>query len=113
MADFYDQYLSKKSSKSQQQREFESFLAKHDKRFHGYDQFLFTPEKIVNHKNQRLIRFDDVDMGDEVEAAIYNDGRQAPQQLKKFVNIQMNRIMSLKMNQIDQKLRLEDMYNKE
>jgi len=35
---------------------------------------LFLPEKKVIHKNTRFVRFDDVDMGDEVEAAIYNDG---------------------------------------
>lgn len=86
MADFYETYLNKKSKKSKQQLDFEEFLNKHEKRFSGYDQFLFTPEKRVNHRNLRLIRFDDVDMGDEVEAAIYNDGRQAPERLKRFVN---------------------------
>jgi len=39
---------------------------------------MFQPEKRVTHKNWRLIKFHDVDMGDEVEAAIYNDGRHAP-----------------------------------
>ena len=39
------------------------------------------------HKNWRFMRFDDVDMGDEVEAAIYNNnGKSAPESLKKFVN---------------------------
>ena len=31
---------------------------------------MYAPEKMINHKNHRLIRFEDVDMGDEVEAAI-------------------------------------------
>ena len=38
------------------------------------------------HKNYRLVRFDDVDLGDEVEDAIMNDGKQASNQLKGFVN---------------------------
>jgi hypothetical protein len=33
----------------------------------------------VTHKNMRFVMFDDVDMGDEVEAAIYNDGKHAPE----------------------------------
>jgi hypothetical protein len=45
--------------------------------------------------------FDDVDMGEEVEAAIYNDGKHATDELKAYVNKQMDRIMSLKMNQTD------------
>lgn len=43
-------------------------------------------------------------MGDEVEAAIYNDGRQASSELIHYVNRQMNRILSVKMNQQNLKL---------
>jgi hypothetical protein len=68
MADFYELYMNK--NKSKEQKDFEEFVKKYDSRFKGYDQFLYTPEKKVNHKNHRLVRFDDVDMGDEVEAAI-------------------------------------------
>ena len=74
IADFYEGYLTKNAKKSKQEKEFESFVNKYPKRFEGFDQFLFQPERKVIHKNKRFIRFDDVDMGDEVEAAIYNDG---------------------------------------
>jgi hypothetical protein len=65
----------------------------------------------VNHKNSRFLMFDDVDMGEEVEAAIYNDGKHAPDSLKDYVNKQMNRIMSTKMNQLDHKLNSEELGN--
>ena len=59
----------------------------------------FTPpEKKVIHKNQRLVRFEDVDMGEEVEAAIQNDGRVPRDSLKGYVNKQMDLFMKNKMN---------------
>lgn len=68
------------------------------------------PERKIVHKNDRFVRFDDVDMGDEVEAAIYNDGgRAAPQKLKKYVNQQMNRILNDKMNERNYKLKSSDL----
>ena len=61
------------------------------------------------HKNWRFLRFDDVDMGDEVEAAIYNNnGKSAPESLKKFVNETMSKLMSEKLNQINKKVKGEE-----
>lgn len=49
-------------------------------------------------------------MGDEVEAAIYNDGgKSAPQKLKSYVNEQMNRILNDKMNERNFKLKSKDL----
>ncbi|CDW81640.1 UNKNOWN [Stylonychia lemnae] len=110
LAEFYDMYLTKNAKKSTGEIEFESFVNRYPKRFKGYDQFLFLPEKKVIHKNSRFVRFDDVDMGDEVEAAIYNDGgKSAPQKLKKYVNEQMDRIMGDKLNQHNFQLKTEDL----
>ena len=39
-------------------------------------------------------------MVDEVEAALYNDGKQASNELKRFVGKQMARIMNHKLNQV-------------
>jgi hypothetical protein len=47
-------------------------------------------------------------MGDEVEAAIYNDGRKAPEELRKYVEQQMRRLMSNKLNEHNIKLKSED-----
>ena len=99
LADFYENYLTKNAKKSKAEIEFEEFIAKYPRRFEGYDQFLFCPERKILHKNWRFMRFDDVDMGDEVEAAIYNNnGKSAPEDLKKFVNETMGKLMSEKLN---------------
>lgn len=37
-------------------------------------------------------------MGDEVEAAIFNDGKKASEKLKPYINQQMVRVLSNKMN---------------
>lgn len=109
MLDFYETYLTNQKKQQKESKEaIERFVDKKDKIFKGYDQFLYMPERKVNHKNFRFIMFDDVDMGDEVEAAIYNDGKQATDELKDYINKQMNRIMSLKMNQTDKKLKGDD-----
>ena len=63
------------------------------------------PERKVVHKNQRFIRLDDVDMGDEVEAAIYNDGRKPPMHLRKYVEGQMDKLLSNKMNENNMKVK--------
>jgi len=92
-----------------QEKQFSRFLANQDKRFKGYDQFLVGPEKKVTHKNKRLIRLDDVDMGEEVEAAIFNSGgKPASESLKQFINSQMNKIMDVKMNEENYTLKPED-----
>jgi hypothetical protein len=52
------------------------------------------------------MRFDDVDMGDEVEAAIYNNnGKSAPETLKRFVNELMGKFMAMKLNQVNKKMK--------
>eukprot|EP00347_Sterkiella_histriomuscorum_P024497 403330905 len=111
LAEFYESYLTKNPKKSEQEIEFDGFVNKYPKRFEGFGQFLFMPERRIVHKNSRFVRFDDVDMGDEVEAAIYNDGgRSAPQKLKKYVNQQMDRILNDKMNEKNFKMKSADMH---
>ena len=88
LAEFYENYLTKKAKMSKKEVEFKEFIDKYEKRFTGYNQYLYSPErKVIHSTNKRFIRFDDVDMGDEVEAAIYNDGgHSAPIALRKYID---------------------------
>ena len=88
IADFYELYINQKKNKDQSNKD-DIFLKKmnqKNKRFQGYDQFLYSPERKIIHKNYRFIRFEDIDMGEEIEAALYNDGRKAQFELKNYVN---------------------------
>ena len=108
LSDFYEYYLTKKAKKSKQERDFEAFISKYPKRFEGFNQYLHMPERKIIHKNKRFVRFDDLDMGEEVEAAIYNDGKHAPDELRRYINHQMSKIMTTKMNEQNIKLKSED-----
>eukprot|EP00350_Pseudokeronopsis_sp_OXSARD2_P006222 CAMPEP_0170549646 /NCGR_PEP_ID=MMETSP0211-20121228/7802_1 /TAXON_ID=311385 /ORGANISM="Pseudokeronopsis sp., Strain OXSARD2" /LENGTH=147 /DNA_ID=CAMNT_0010855789 /DNA_START=214 /DNA_END=657 /DNA_ORIENTATION=+ len=110
MLDFYENYLSKKKAmKISSSRPLSALWTRKKRSSRAMTSSLYQPErKIVHNKNFRFLMFDDVDMGDEIEAAIYNDGRKIPDTLKEYINKQMTRIMSIKMNQGGKKLHGED-----